>query len=140
MNAAMNEDIKTSVTPYCWVVSIKSREKAIPGRTLHDESGVWLRQSTKTRSILCKECQGGSRNDSIIPGIRPVTQVPGCTGADVAKNPGSNIASKLWEEVSHSRAKSRTKSEHLSSLSRVKLISNTTILSATTRELAGACV
>ena len=34
MNAAMNEASNTSMTPYCSVVSIRSREKAIPGRTL----------------------------------------------------------------------------------------------------------
>lgn len=34
MKAAMNEAINTSATPYCSVVSIRSREKAIPGRTL----------------------------------------------------------------------------------------------------------
>ena len=39
MNAAMNEASNTSVTPYCSVVSIRSREKAIPGRTLrHNKS------------------------------------------------------------------------------------------------------
>ena len=31
---AMNEDRRTSETPYCCVVSIKSRENAIPGSTL----------------------------------------------------------------------------------------------------------
>ena len=34
MNAAINEDNRTSVTPYSLVVSIKSRENAMPGRTL----------------------------------------------------------------------------------------------------------
>lgn len=34
MKAAMNDDMRTSATPYCCVVSIKSNEKAIPGRTL----------------------------------------------------------------------------------------------------------
>ena len=34
MKAAMNEDIKTSATPYCAVVSIRSNEKAMPGKTL----------------------------------------------------------------------------------------------------------
>lgn len=34
INAAMKDEMRTSVTPYCWVVSIKSNEKAMPGRTL----------------------------------------------------------------------------------------------------------
>jgi len=33
-NAAMKEDSKTSATPYWSVVSIRSSENAIPGRTL----------------------------------------------------------------------------------------------------------
>ena len=40
MNAAMNEASNTSVTPYCSVVSIRSREKAIPGRTLRTHDPV----------------------------------------------------------------------------------------------------
>jgi len=36
IKAAMNEDIKTSATPYFPVVSISSNEKAMPGRTLHN--------------------------------------------------------------------------------------------------------
>jgi len=34
INAAMKDDIRTSATPYCPVVSIKSRENAMPGKTL----------------------------------------------------------------------------------------------------------
>ena len=34
-NAAINDDSRTSETPYCCVVSMRSREKAMPGRTLH---------------------------------------------------------------------------------------------------------
>lgn len=34
MKAAMKEDSNTSATPYCCVVSIRSRENAIPGSTL----------------------------------------------------------------------------------------------------------
>lgn len=34
-NAAMNEDIRTSVTVYCCVVSIRSSENAMPGKTLY---------------------------------------------------------------------------------------------------------
>ena len=34
MKAAMNDEMSTSATPYCWVVSIKSKEKAMPGNTL----------------------------------------------------------------------------------------------------------
>lgn len=34
MKAAMNDEMRISETPYCWVVSIKSKENAIPGRTL----------------------------------------------------------------------------------------------------------
>lgn len=34
MKAAMNDDRSTSATPYCSVVSMRSRENAIPGRTL----------------------------------------------------------------------------------------------------------
>lgn len=33
--AAMKEEIRTSTTPYLFVVSIKSRENAMPGRTLN---------------------------------------------------------------------------------------------------------
>lgn len=33
-NAAMNEESKTSATPYWSVVSMRSREKAMPGKTL----------------------------------------------------------------------------------------------------------
>ena len=40
MDAAMNEASNTSVTPYCSVVSIRSREKAIPGRTLRQISSL----------------------------------------------------------------------------------------------------
>ena len=36
MNAAMNDESKTSETPYWFVVSIKSKENAIPGRTLKE--------------------------------------------------------------------------------------------------------
>lgn len=44
MKAAMNDDMRTSATPYCWVVSIKSNENAIPGRTLDESiSVVWKR-------------------------------------------------------------------------------------------------
>ena len=35
MKAAMNEDRSTSETPYWFVVSMRSNEKAIPGKTLH---------------------------------------------------------------------------------------------------------
>lgn len=45
--AAMNEDRRTSETPYCWVVSIKSNEKAIPGRTL----AVCLSQEHKRKKV-----------------------------------------------------------------------------------------
>ena len=34
MKAAMKDESSTSATPYCCVVSMRSREKAIPGRTL----------------------------------------------------------------------------------------------------------
>ena len=34
MKAAINDESKTSDTPYSFVVSIRSSEKAIPGRTL----------------------------------------------------------------------------------------------------------
>lgn len=34
MNAAINDDRSTSVTPYCCVVSMRSSENAIPGSTL----------------------------------------------------------------------------------------------------------
>jgi len=36
MNAAMNDDIKTSDTPYSRVVSMRSKENAIPGSTLEN--------------------------------------------------------------------------------------------------------
>jgi hypothetical protein len=38
--AAMKDDIKTSETPYWLVVSMRSREKAIPGNTLCSVSDV----------------------------------------------------------------------------------------------------
>jgi hypothetical protein len=34
IKAAMNEDMRTSTTPYSSVVSMRSRENAMPGRTL----------------------------------------------------------------------------------------------------------
>lgn len=34
MKAAMKEEIRTSTTPYLLVVSIRSRENAMPGNTL----------------------------------------------------------------------------------------------------------
>ena len=34
MKAAMKEDMRTSDTPYICVVSMRSRENAMPGRTL----------------------------------------------------------------------------------------------------------
>ena len=40
MKEAINDDSRTSDTPYCWVVSIKSREKAMPGRTLRGDALV----------------------------------------------------------------------------------------------------
>ena len=40
MKAAMNEERSTSATPYCCVVSMRSRENAIPGSTLHVSSGA----------------------------------------------------------------------------------------------------
>lgn len=40
MNAAMKEDMRTSAMPYCWVVSMRSSEKAMPGKTLYDGSGI----------------------------------------------------------------------------------------------------
>lgn len=36
INAAINDDSRISVTPYCSVVSIKSNAKAIPGSTLKE--------------------------------------------------------------------------------------------------------
>ena len=36
--AAMKEESSTSATPYCCVVSMRSKEKAIPGRTLQERS------------------------------------------------------------------------------------------------------
>lgn len=38
MKAAMKDESNTSATPYSLVVSIKSREKAMPGRTLRSVS------------------------------------------------------------------------------------------------------
>ena len=32
--AAMNDDRRISVTPYSWVVSMRSNEKAMPGKML----------------------------------------------------------------------------------------------------------
>jgi hypothetical protein len=37
IKAAMKEAIRTSATPYMWVVSIRSSENAIPGNTLDHE-------------------------------------------------------------------------------------------------------
>jgi len=48
MNAAMNDDIKTSDTPYSRVVSMRSKENAIPGSTL--ENTRYFRRSSHTKN------------------------------------------------------------------------------------------
>lgn len=35
----MNEETKTSATPYCPVVSMRSNENAMPGKTLREANG-----------------------------------------------------------------------------------------------------
>ena len=54
MNAAMNEASNTSVTPYCSVVSIRSREKAIPGRTLKHVQSQKICVSKETLKLTWK--------------------------------------------------------------------------------------
>lgn len=48
---AMNEDNRTSATPYCCVVSMRSNEKAIPGNTLDEEAGqIWTKEACQLES------------------------------------------------------------------------------------------
>ena len=52
VKAAMKEDRRTSDTPYCWVVSMRSKEKAMPGSTLEaiyalSQATTWLENGTR---------------------------------------------------------------------------------------------
>jgi len=79
--AATAEESKTSATPYIPVVSMRSKEKAIPGRTLKEVTRVWSLGRRKT--VLGKENERSRWDDSIIPGINPVT--------GVIRNPRANV-------------------------------------------------
>jgi hypothetical protein len=46
MKAAINDEMRTSATPYCCVVSIRSKEKAMPGRTLNQYISIPRRGET----------------------------------------------------------------------------------------------
>lgn len=81
MKAAMNEDSKTSCTPYLFVVSIRSRENAIPGKMLCQS--FISRGEGGGVNILCEKSENCSREDSIIPCICPVREVESCSGFDV---------------------------------------------------------
>jgi hypothetical protein len=95
MNAAMNEANNTSVTPYCSVVSIRSREKAIPGRTLrHNQSQrvyVFLR---RLQNSLGKESKSSGRDNAVVPRVCPITTIPWSPCAYVGYDPCSK-ASKV---------------------------------------------
>ena len=65
---AMNDDSKTSATPYCCVVSMRSRENAIPGRTLRYQRQIlpakWILQTPtlQKRSIQWRVSLYNSRH------------------------------------------------------------------------------
>lgn len=80
MNAAMNEDMRTSATPYCCVVSIKSREKAMPGNTLQMLHELEHASSLGEYS-LGEENESSSGDHTVIPCIRPVTSIEGSAGS-----------------------------------------------------------
>ena len=67
MKEAMNDERRTSDTPYCCVVSIRSRENAMPGNTLR----IGLDRASKIRSLysLGKENENYRRDHSIVPRI-----------------------------------------------------------------------
>lgn len=82
----MNEDINTSATPYCCVVSMRSNEKAIPGSTLR--SRFWLRWVILPRKgcLLCKENQCSRGDNSVVPGVGPIAEIKWGTCTNVKGN------------------------------------------------------
>jgi hypothetical protein len=95
MKAAMKEERSTSATPYCWVVSIKSREKAIPGRTLRP--GQRFRELIKADSVLGEEDKSGGWYDTIIPSVGPVAEIPGSSGTNVCDDsPAPAAVESFW--------------------------------------------
>lgn len=69
MKAAMKEDRRTSATPYCWVVSMRSRENAMPGSTLEFRPAKSKDDVVEEGCSLCKEYEDNCRYDSIVPCI-----------------------------------------------------------------------
>jgi hypothetical protein len=82
--AAIADDRKTSTTPYFPVVSTRSKENAIPGRT--------LKQITLTLplgreiTVLGGENERSCWNHSVVPGVSPVSGVVRDLGANIVPN------------------------------------------------------
>ena len=115
---AINEERRTSDTPYCCVDSIKCKENAMPGRTLTtwwltrwSESGPRVdrggHQSGKKetppmtitifffkKNSLRKENKRSRREHSIVPRVLPVAPVPWGAGTYVPQNARANFYAK----------------------------------------------
>ena len=87
---AMNEESKTSDTPYCPVTTVKCKENAIPGRTLWT---IRFQRDSSIRkpTILGEENQGSRRKHSIIPRICPIAPVPWRAGTYVPQDAHANV-------------------------------------------------
>lgn len=86
---AMNEESRTSDTPYCPVITVKCKENAIPGRTL---GTIRFQGEEKSLQYLLGKENKGSRGEySIIPRIRPIAPVPWRTGTYVAQDSRADV-------------------------------------------------
>ena len=91
MKAAMNDDRSTSDTPYCCVVSMRSKENAMPGRTLGQSNRLDRDQRhVETWHSLCEEYEDNGWDDSIVPGICPVAGVVRRACANIANYSSAN--------------------------------------------------
>ena len=68
---------------------MRSREKAIPGRTLKEVTRIW--SLGRRNTVLGKENERSRWDHSIIPGISPVTSVIGNPRANIAPNTDPNL-------------------------------------------------
>lgn len=77
--AAIAEESKTSATPYFPVVSMRSKENAIPGRTLRRVRPAL--SLDRGINVLGKENDCSGWYYAIVPGVSPIADVVG-TGRD----------------------------------------------------------
>jgi hypothetical protein len=80
----MKEDKRTSVTPYWEVVSIRSSEKAIPGKTL--ERVIGHPEGLSIHDVLGEEYHCSSRYNSVVPSVGPIRKIVWCTSFDVGNH------------------------------------------------------